>query len=193
MGRDDQRLRRIEATGDADHDLVETRALQPLAQAVRLDVVGLEAELVQARIVVRHEGEALDLAGKPEQGGESELGEIDWFTPAAQPMAEGDWETWFARSVMVYLNGNAIPEPDVYGRKIEGDSLLLLLNADGDEITFTLPPREYASAWQSVLSTSTTSPKVPLGARGSVPVEGRSILILRAIEPAQEDEPEDHE
>ena len=132
-------------------------------------------------------------AGKPEQGGESELGEIDWFTPAAQPMAEGDWETWFARSVMVYLNGNAIPEPDVYGRKIEGDSLLLLLNADGDEITFTLPPREYASAWQSVLSTSTTSPKVPLGARGSVPVEGRSILILRAIEPAQEDEPEDHE
>ena len=120
-------------------------------------------------------------AGMPEQGGESDLGEIDWFKPDAQPMTDGDWETWYARSVMIYLNGNAIFEPDEYGRKVTGDSLLIMLNGDGNEIVFTLPPSEYGEAWETVIYTSTLQPEAPIASGETVTVEGRSILILRAV------------
>ena len=120
-------------------------------------------------------------AGMPEQGGESDLGEIDWFKPDAQPMTDGDWETWYARSVMIYLNGNAIFEPDEYGRKVTGDSLLIMLNGDGNEIVFTLPPTEYGEAWETVIYTSTLQPEAPIASGETVTVEGRSILILRAV------------
>ena len=121
-------------------------------------------------------------AGMPEQGGESELGEIDWFKPNASPMTDKDWNTWYARSVMIYLNGNAIFEPDEYGRIVTGDSLLILLNGDGNEIVFTLPPAEYGKTWETLISTSTLQPDAALNFGETVPVEGRSILILRAVE-----------
>lgn len=122
------------------------------------------------------------LAGKPAHGGSSELGEIHWLKPNAEPMADDDWNTWYARSVMVYLNGDAIPEPDIYGRKIEGDSLLIMLNGDGNAIDFTLPGADYGEAWEVLLSTSTEEPSGTLAPKHVVMVEGRSILILRTIE-----------
>jgi hypothetical protein len=84
---DDQGLRRIEATGDADDDLLDPRALQPLAQAMRLDVVGLEAELVQPRIIIRHEGEALDSALQAEIG-DAIGSELEVHGAEIQPVAQ---------------------------------------------------------------------------------------------------------
>ena len=42
---------------------------------------------------------------------------------------------------MVFLNGDAIPEPDAAGRRITDDHFLLLFNAHTEQIDFTLPPR----------------------------------------------------
>ena len=44
-------------------------------------------------------------------------------------MDEGDWNSGFARSLMVFLNGDAIPELDHMGRRISDDHFLLLFNA----------------------------------------------------------------
>lgn len=121
-------------------------------------------------------------AGKPEQGGESELGEIEWFTPSAEHMRDEDWNTWFAKSVMIFLNGQAIPEPDARGRRIVGDSLLILLNGDGQPITFTLPGPEYSGTWETALSTFTHRESRDYAPGTAVTVEGRTITILRAVD-----------
>ena len=50
--------------------------------------------------------------GDPARGSESELGDIAWFTPAGEHMNAGDWQVGYARSLAVFLNGDAIAEPD---------------------------------------------------------------------------------
>ncbi|GAA4433327.1 glycogen debranching protein GlgX [Georgenia halophila] len=124
-------------------------------------------------------------AGAPKQGGQSEIGDIEWFTPAAEHMADEDWDTWFAKSVMLFLNGQAIPEPGDRGERIVGDSVLALLNADAEPIEFTLPGSDYGESWTVTLDTSVTDdPETELEPGASVTVEGRSVVVLLASEPA---------
>ena len=66
LGRDDQRLRRVEPARDADDDALDPRRLQPLGQAGDLDVVGLVAILGEPPRVGRDEGEALDRPLEPD-------------------------------------------------------------------------------------------------------------------------------
>ena len=73
-------------------------------------------------------------AGDAKHGGLSELGDILWFKPDASEMDEADWNSGFARSLMVFLNGDAIPELDAVGRRITDDNFLLLFNAQTDQI-----------------------------------------------------------
>ncbi|MPV37283.1 glycogen debranching protein GlgX [Georgenia subflava] len=118
-------------------------------------------------------------AGAPQHGGESEIGDIEWFTPAGEHMDDEDWDTWFAKSVMVFLNGNAIPEPDVRGEKIVGDSVLVLLNAAAEPIDFELPGTDYAELWTTALDTFDTS---AVGkehdAGAALTVAGRASIVL---------------
>lgn len=123
-------------------------------------------------------------AGAPEHGGESEIGEIEWFTPAGEHMAETDWNTWYARSVMIFLNGKAIPEPDERGREIIDDSMLMIFNGDANPIDFTLPDATHAEKWKTVLDTAVERLKSRTHLAGKdLTVEARSIVLLKAIEP----------
>ena len=63
-------------------------------------------------------------------------------------MGDGDWNSGFARSVMVFLNGDAIPEPDRWAA-ISDDHFLLLFNAHSEPISFTLPRKAFGSNWLS--------------------------------------------
>ena len=58
-------------------------------------------------------------------------------------MDEADWNSGFARSLMVFLNGDAIPELDAVGRPITDDHFLLLFNAHSEPIKFTMPAGEF--------------------------------------------------
>ena len=64
-GRDDQRVRGVEAAGDAEHDLVDAGGAQPRHQAVDLDVERLVAALVEQLRIIGHERKAVD---RPLQG-----------------------------------------------------------------------------------------------------------------------------
>ena len=57
-------------------------------------------------------------AGTANHGGESDLGDIAWFMPNGKHMDEAAWRDGMARSLMVFLNGDAIPAPDRRGQKI---------------------------------------------------------------------------
>ncbi|MEV4895872.1 glycogen debranching enzyme, partial [Nonomuraea sp. NPDC055795] len=80
--------------------------------------------------------------------------DLVWLTPAGAEMSAGDWHTGYAKSLMVYLNGEAITEPGPRGERIQDDSFLLLINAHHEDMTFTLPGEEFGAAWQTVFDTS---------------------------------------
>ena len=93
------------------------------------------------------------LAGAPNHGGESPLGEIAWYRPTGEHMADEDWDKEHARTVGMFLNGEAIPEPDVRGARVVDDSFLVAFNAHSEDIAFTLP-EGLGGPWVIELDTS---------------------------------------
>ncbi len=67
------------------------------------------------------------------------LGDLVWFTPDGQEMQDGDWSRDDARAVAVFLNGDAISEPDPRGEPVVDDSFLILLNSNHEPQDFLLP------------------------------------------------------
>ncbi|QZN84327.1 glycogen debranching protein GlgX [Cellulomonas sp. C5510] len=118
-------------------------------------------------------------AGAPERGGESDLRDIAWFTPAGEHMSDAQWQEALARSVMVFLNGDAIAEPDLRGEDIVDDSFLVLFNAQPEPTTFTLPGSDYGDTWTVALDTDhQLTPGDELAAGVDVRLEHRSTVVL---------------
>ncbi|WP_109473696.1 glycogen debranching protein GlgX [Ornithinimicrobium cavernae] len=93
-------------------------------------------------------------AGDAEHGGQSELGDIVWYAPMGLVMDESAWRSHFARSIMVFLNGEAIAAPDEMGRPVTDDHFLLLFNAHHESVDFTLPEGIDATTWSVVVDTT---------------------------------------
>ncbi|UFU01590.1 glycogen debranching protein GlgX [Ruania suaedae] len=126
-------------------------------------------------------------------GGLPELPDIAWFDPNGDLMDTEAWTTSYARSLAVFLNGQAIEEPDSQGRPIEDDSLMILINADADDLDFTLPEATYGQGWSPVLSTDSEQDlDAELAAEETVTVTGRSVVVFARPAP-EEDEGEGEE
>ncbi|MGM2770957.1 hypothetical protein, partial [Bacillus cereus group sp. Bce020] len=54
-------------------------------------------------------------------GGASELRDILWLRVDGSDMVEEDWSTGYARTLAVYLNGDAIFEPGPLGQRVRDD------------------------------------------------------------------------
>ena len=99
-------------------------------------------------------------------------------------MTDEDWESGFAKSLGVYLNGYGIPDLDVRGQRVTDDSFLLFFNAHYEPIDFTLPHNDFGSSWTPVVYTADDvggDPK-PYDAEATVTVDARSVLVLRSVE-----------
>ena len=111
-----------------------------------------------------------------------EPGDIAWFTPAGEEMTDDDWAVGFAKSLTVFLNGDAITEPDPRGERIRDDSFLLLFNASELDLAFTIPPQRYGEKWVKVLDTALPVSAVPDAAAvkpgDAVPIPSRSMQVL---------------
>ena len=64
--------------------------------------------------------------------------DIGWCRPDGAEMSDEDWGSGTG-SVGAFLNGEAITDRDRRGRRITGDSLLLLFNGQHEPIEWTLP------------------------------------------------------
>jgi glycogen operon protein len=108
--------------------------------------------------------------------------DIAWFTPAGEEMTDDDWAVGFAKSLTVFLNGDAITEPDPRGERIRDDSFLLLFNASELDLEFTVPPERYGQQWAKVLDTAlplSAMPDVAAVKPGdAVPIPSRSMQVL---------------
>lgn len=118
--------------------------------------------------------------GRPIRGGD-EVRDIAWLTPAGHEMTQQDWDSEFGKCIMVFLNGEALPEPDARGQRIVDDSFLLCFNAGESAVDFLTPAAEYARDWTAVIDTAeptgATERAVQAGQR--LAVAGRSLIILR--------------
>jgi glycogen operon protein len=122
-------------------------------------------------------------AGRPIRRGD-ELRDIAWFTPDGVEMTEEDWECDFGRTIVVFLNGEGIPDRDARGERVVDDSFLLCFNAYHEEIPVRLPGPEYGAQWSLAVDTTTgdvfdeTTEATQL-AGSVVTLPGRSLLVLR--------------
>ncbi len=106
------------------------------------------------------------------------LNDIVWLHPGGRPMEDHDWDDG-DKVLGMYLNGDGIAGKDARGQRIVDDHFLLYFNADGDA-QVTLPPDEYAAAWDVVIDTGEkTDPDQPLPAGGSFPMATHSLVVLR--------------
>ncbi|MCP2335398.1 glycogen debranching protein GlgX [Actinomadura rupiterrae] len=119
--------------------------------------------------------------------GESSNGlpDIAWFTPDGTVMTDDDWNAGFSKSLAVFLNGDAIREPDRRGEPVRDDSFLLLFNAHFGDLGFTLPPGRFGAMWAKLLDTADpllADPASTISKAGETTrVTARSVQVLRRV------------
>jgi glycogen operon protein len=79
--------------------------------------------------------------------------DIAWFTPNGEEMSQDDWQTGFAKSMTVFLNGSAMSQVGPQGELLTDASFLVLFNAHHDALPFTLPGVEWGTSWAELLNT----------------------------------------
>ncbi|MBA3529819.1 MAG: glycogen debranching enzyme, partial [Propionibacteriaceae bacterium] len=134
--------------------------------------------------------------GDAAHGGASELGDIEWFNRDGSLMDEQSWTSGVARTLMVFLNGDAIPEPDALGRRITDDHFLLMFNAHSEPVDFVVPPAAYGRDW-SVLVDTTVANAAELDetswkAGSTHAVESHSVTILSTASVPEEEKAASH-
>ncbi|QNS02745.1 glycogen debranching protein GlgX [Streptomyces xanthii] len=82
------------------------------------------------------------------------LPDLVWLRPDAREMTDEDWRRPDAHALGVFLNGDAIAEPDARGRRVVDDSFLLLMNSYREPVAFDLPGTEYGERWTTRIDTT---------------------------------------
>ena len=116
--------------------------------------------------------------GAATRGGESDLGEVEWFTPGGAHMTDEEWNQPWARATMVFYNGSAIGEPNRFGQRIVDDDFLLLLNAAPETVEFTIPDVVYGRTWLTVANTDDDTDAARRSSGETITVNARSVVVL---------------
>ena len=118
--------------------------------------------------------------GTPIRSG-AQTRDIAWLTPAGQEMTPEDWGSGFGKSIAVFLNGRAIPEPDARGFPVVDDSFLLCFNGHDEDLDFVVPGGIYGSEWEACLDTADPEGNTDLVVRvgDKITLEARSLIVLR--------------
>jgi glycogen operon protein len=96
-------------------------------------------------------------------------------------MTHQDWGAEFDKCIAVFLNGEAIPEPDARGQQVVDDSFLLCFNAHDHAVDFIVPDDDYAKEWTAVLDTTDPTGEVKrvVNDGDEVSLPGRAVLVFR--------------
>ncbi len=113
--------------------------------------------------------------GRPIHG--SGVSDIGWFTPAGIEMSDEDWQVGFAKSLGVFLNGDAIPTPNERGERIVDQSFYVMFNAHYEALTFTLPEEKWGSRWTEVFNTYDSAELVPEERMGRQFPAGAALIV----------------
>jgi isoamylase len=121
--------------------------------------------------------------GRPIRG--KEVADIEWFTLDAVPMEEEYWAKESALSIAVLLRGDAIPDRDMRGERVDDDTFYVVFNGYPEERIARLP-HDGGGGWELILDTAAEDPMPdqpwPFRAGAEVPVSGRSVVLLRRVD-----------
>ena len=143
------------------------------------DLLAFVERLIRFRLAHPVFHRAAFLEGRETRG--SGLPDVWWFRPDGRRMTQRDWQRQDARTLGVFLNGDEIPSRTATNEDVVDDSFLLLFNAHFDPVTFTLPTRRFGARWEVELATGTLLPDGVAPARAEVPVQERSLTLLRRV------------
>ena len=118
--------------------------------------------------------------GRSIRGGQ----DVAWLAPDGCEMADAAWTADFVRSLGMLLSGDGIQEVDERGEPITGDTLLILLNAHDDQVSFTLPPLDDRHSWRRLFDTiDARTPMVDCRAGEPYPLRGRCVAVFKVTPP----------
>ncbi len=112
----------------------------------------------------------------------SGVADISWYDPSGSEMSDEAWNAGFVKCLGVRLAGDLIGDVDERGELIVGDTLLLLLNAHHEAISFALPATKPEHHWERLLETAVTrgdGDLTVLQGGDKYKIEGRSLAVLR--------------
>jgi len=105
--------------------------------------------------------------------------DIMWLSPGGREMTDAEWRANHVRCLGVRLAGDTMDEVDEHGRPIVGDTLLYLLNAAPDAVSFTLPHFQANSHWECLVETFEERRQGRVFDGGTAyPLEGRSVAVF---------------
>lgn len=120
--------------------------------------------------------------GRPIQGSTVGVSDVNWFRPEGGLMTTADWQKGFAKSLALFLNGQAIQSVDPRGEPVRDHSFYLLFNAHAAPLPFVLPPVSWGAAWRQVLDTTEPLPEVAAethAAGSTIVVTARSLRVFQ--------------
>jgi glycogen operon protein len=87
----------------------------------------------------------------------ADIKDVTWFDPTEKEMNDQGWNAGFVRCLGVLWAGDEIFDVDETGKRIEGDTLLILLNAHHEPIPFQIPVHDHGARWELILDTALVS------------------------------------
>jgi isoamylase len=121
--------------------------------------------------------------GRQISGAASDIG---WFKPDGQLMTEEDWQSGFAKSLGVFLNGKGSLPPTPQGEPLVDDSFYVLFNAHHEPVTFRLPNCPWGDLWEKVIDTDELLPekrdREEHRAGEEIAVQARGLVVLRRVD-----------
>jgi isoamylase len=146
---------------------------------VNHDMAAFTARLVALRLAhpVLHRRDFFH--GRPIHG--QDVRDVNWLNISGDEMSDEEWSEGYAKSLMVFLNGEGIPYMGLRGEPVRDDSMLILFNAYHEPLPFTLPGPEFGDSWEVVVDTAVwevPEPRPVAAAKTTVDVAGRSAQLL---------------
>jgi glycogen operon protein len=124
--------------------------------------------------------------GRPIRG--SDVSDIGWFTPAGSEMSDQDWQAGFAKTLGVFLNGDAIRTMNERGEHVVDDSFYVMFNAHSEPVEFVLLESKWGEQWTLALDTNELPDHVdvdkvgrPLASGERLNVQAWSLVVLRRL------------
>jgi glycogen operon protein len=111
--------------------------------------------------------------------------DVFWLTPDDREMTIADWRGGSRRVLGVLLSAESIDDVDETGTRIEGDSILVLINGGDREKKFRLPRRGPVSCWERLLDTwfeeVDPEPRAPWKLGTNYALRPRSVAVFRGV------------
>jgi glycogen operon protein len=108
--------------------------------------------------------------------------DIAWFQPEGTEMTEENWNSGYAKSLGIYLNGQGLRAVNDFGEDIIDDSFYLIFNAFEESLPFVLPSEKFGPRWIKILDTGSGyigDGEEEFEPGATINAEGRSVVVLK--------------